>query len=124
MRKKICNKCGAIADKNHVCNRGRYVEAKKDLKATHQVLNTYKWQQKRDFIKNRDRYFCQRCFYKLGIINNENLEVHHIKNRHDFPELIFEDSNLITICGDCNKFYIGQNELDFDWNNGEYNPSF
>lgn len=119
MRKKICNKCGEIAKKDHVCNKGKCVEAKKEYMEKHKVLKTHRWQKKTEFIKKRDKYFCQRCFYKLGIINNEKLEVHHIKNRHDFPEMIFEDDNLITICGDCNKFYRGRNELDFEWKPSE-----
>lgn len=129
MRKKICSRCGAIADKSHVCDNRKRMEVKRErkyvkkdiseVKETHRVLNTYRWQKKREYIKRRDNYYCQRCWHKLGKITSTNLEVHHIKNRHDYPELIFDSDNLITMCGDCNKFYIGKNELDFEWKRSE-----
>lgn len=114
--KRICNKCGEIIrDGKCKCGSFKTIKAKKEIKNTERVLYTARWQKKRNYIKARDGYYCQRCFHKLGILKAEELEVHHIKNRIDYPELTFEDSNLITICGDCNKFYRGKNELDFEW---------
>lgn len=127
MRKKLCHKCGnIIRDKNHKCEvigkrmtvRRDKKDKKKDIKEvkeTHRVLNTYRWQKKRAYIKKRDNYMCQRCWSIKGIINNSDLQVHHIKNRHDYPHLIFDNSNLICLCGECNRFYIGKNELDFEY---------
>lgn len=113
--KRMCNKCGFHQDKCRCSEMKSIQPTKKSTYERHKVLSTYKWKKKRAYIKKRDGYFCQRCWHVHGKLNYEKLEVHHIKNRHDYPELVFEDSNLITICGDCNKFYRGQNELDFEW---------
>ena len=35
-------------------------------------------------------------------MNTRNLQVHHIKPRKEYPELMFEPDNLITTCKTCN----------------------
>lgn len=52
----------------------------------------------RDFRKEmfkRDAYTCQKCGSK------KKIELHHIIAVKDSPELIFEPSNVITLCHDC-----------------------
>ena len=88
---------------------------KKESREVEKILATSRWQKKRAWIKKRDHYFCQRCWYKYGMYNSEQLEVHHIKNRIDYPELIFDDNNLITICKTCNLQLGSATKLDFDW---------
>ena len=125
--KKICSRCNKIVPKkNHICYMDhKAMEAKKDnrvykkknikeVKETHKVLNTYRWQKKREYIKRRDNHHCVRCWIKFGKIVSYDLQVHHIKNRHDYPHLIFDNNNLICLCGECNRYYIGKNELDFE----------
>jgi len=43
----------------------------------------------------RDEYTCQRCG------NKENLEVHHIKPKAQFPEFLCTIENGITLCDKC-----------------------
>lgn len=113
--KKICNGCGYHEDKCR-CNKTNKIQAKKKPRDVDKMLFTSKWQKKRKQIKDRDGWFCQRCWYKFKILNRERLEVHHIKNRIDYPELMFEDSNLITICKTCNLQLGSAHELDFEFN--------
>lgn len=80
------------------------------------IRNTSRWRRKRDDIKERDGYFCQRCWSKYNLRTNDTLEVHHIKSYRDFPELAFDDNNLITICHCCNMQLGNSNKLDFEWN--------
>ena len=49
-------------------------------------------------IFKRDWFTCQMpdCGYK-----GKNIEAHHIKNVKDYPELIFNKDNGITLCKDC-----------------------
>ncbi|WP_009968574.1 HNH endonuclease, partial [Bacillus subtilis] len=56
---------------------------------------------------------CQRCLIKYSIVNSSELQVHHIKPRIDYPELMFEESNLITLCKTCNLQLGTSGELDF-----------
>ena len=112
--RKMCSKCGYHQDKCR-CGSIRTISAKRKVPEYAKVLNTARWKKKRKFIKERDGHFCQRCWALYGIVNDKNLEVHHIKNRRDFPELTFEDSNLITVCKTCNLQLGVATELDFNW---------
>lgn len=57
---------------------------------------------------------CQRCYIKYGIINGDELQVHHIKPRITHPELMYDEDNVITLCKSCN-VQLGLNGIDFDW---------
>lgn len=75
---------------------------------------TRKWRKFRLTIIDRDNKMCQRCYLKYGIINGEELQVHHIKPRIHFPELMFDEENVITLCKTCN-VQLGLNGIDFTW---------
>ena len=54
-----------------------------------------KW---RTAVFERDNYTCQRC----GKSDN-TLEAHHIKEQSQFPELIYDVDNGLTLCHECHK---------------------
>lgn len=62
---------------------------------------TPRWQRKRAAILRRDKYQCQEC-KRYGRMR-EAKEVHHIKHLDDYPELAFDDSNLISLCSACHR---------------------
>ena len=55
-----------------------------------------KWREWRKSVFERDNYTCQWC-EKRGVY----LEPHHIKRVCDFPDLIFEKENGLTLCKNC-----------------------
>ncbi|WP_170958672.1 HNH endonuclease [Bacillus wiedmannii] len=128
-RKKFCS-CGKIVPDNEVCsckqkqNRNQYqreyYEKNKDIL---KPLSSTRWRKLRSLIIKRDKGCCQRCLIKFRLINGDQLQVHHIKPRIEFPELMFDETNLITVCKTCN-LQIGLKELDFeptiDLNNIDY----
>lgn len=59
-----------------------------------------RWQQKKKEILMRDNYECQECKKKgkLTTIQHTKLDIHHIKELKDYPELAFDNNNLITVC--------------------------
>jgi Restriction endonuclease len=70
--------------------------------------NTSTWKEKRQKILERDAFECQWCKeegkVKLGKDKEQDespLEVDHIQELKDCPELALEDSNLRTLCKDC-----------------------
>lgn len=52
-------------------------------------------------ILERDNNECQEC-KKEGKItikqHNKKLDIHHIKELEEYPELAYEESNLLTVC--------------------------
>ena len=88
-----------------------YETNKEELKK----INNAKWKKTRKMIINRDGGYCQRCFIKFNVFITDNLQVHHIKPRSSFPELVYTPSNLVTICKRCNLELGTQTELDFEF---------
>ena len=123
-RKKICKYCNKLVDENHVCQKKsneRYNKYKRDYyrknKETVAPIMSYKWKKFRKFIIDRDDNMCQRCYIKYGIINGDQLQAHHIKSRINYPELMYDENNVIAVCKTCN-LQLGTNDkLDFEWQN-------
>lgn len=118
-KRKTCS-CGRIIGFTEICsckqnqNRNEYQkEYYKKNKDILKPLSSGRWRKLRSLIIKRDKGCCQRCLIKYGQINGDQLQVHHIKPRIEFPELMFEESNLITVCKTCN-LQIGLKELDFE----------
>lgn len=61
------------------------------------------WQQRRLDILERDNYECQHCKEEGRVTTGERLIVHHKKELKDFPNLMFEEDNLITVCFSCHE---------------------
>jgi len=127
-KKKFCS-CGKTVIIGELCpckegtNRNRYQrEYYKKNKEILAPLSSVRWRKLRSLIIKRDNSCCHRCFVKFNLINSVELQVHHIKPRTIHPELMFEESNLLTLCKTCN-LQIGLKELDFkptiDLNNTE-----
>lgn len=80
-------------------------EKKIDWKAKYNnYLRSPQWKKRRDEILERDGYRCQWCG------STENLQVHHkcyFKNSRGemIPPWEYEDKYLITLCGDCHKWW-------------------
>ncbi|MGQ7776813.1 HNH endonuclease [Bacillus sp. WC2507] len=113
---KICGGCGKRVDYNATCSCMKRKRTNKKLNETDKLLKSTRWKKKRIVIIHRDGVVCQRCLIKYNIINSEKLEVHHIKPRSKYPELMFEDTNLITLCKTCNLQIGTREELDFKCN--------
>lgn len=116
--KKICSKCGKTIGFNDSCDCSFYIpksQKKKEKKEIDRLLTLKRWKKKREQILKRDGRLCQRCFYKYGLFTTTQLQVHHIKPRSKYPELIYEDDNLICLCKTCNVQLGVQEKLDFDW---------
>lgn len=65
----------------------------------HLARNTQELKEWRRAVYRRDNYTCQKCGIKG--CRKHPLNAHHIKSFADYPELRFEVSNGITLCGDC-----------------------
>lgn len=113
-KKRMCSFCGKIYEFSGECScknqRKKFYKLNDDG-----FYSTRKWRKKRSEIIERDGGYCRRCYAKYGLINTDNLTVHHIKSREHYPELSFDDSNLICICMTCNNTLGTKDILDFNW---------
>ena len=128
---KICSKCNKKIKFNEDCsclrnrNRNKYQrDYYRKNKEALKLLSTKRWRDLRKVIINRDGGYCQRCFIKYDIIETKNLQVHHIKPRIEYPELMFEETNLICICKTCNLQLGVDEELDFEPNEKIFDVDF
>lgn len=130
-RCKYCNKSYDITE-DHMCEE-KYQHMVKNQKALenkykrerqrlyarsddegYKALHSSYWVKFRLHIIHADDGMCQRCYIKFHRYTFENLEVHHIKPRKDYPELAFDESNVVTLCRSCNAT-LGLSGLDFQW---------
>lgn len=90
------------------------------------VYNSSRWKQKRQEILQRDCYECQDCKARLQQAYDGKIklygqdakirrasEVHHVKELKSYPELAFEDDNLISLCTQCHNNRHGRHSKQF-----------
>lgn len=86
------------------------------------IYNSKRWKRKRLDILVRDKFECQDCVERLRAAALEGrhltgndvkicraVEVHHIKELKEYPELAYDDDNLISLCTQCHNLRHGRN---------------
>lgn len=65
--------------------------------------NSQEWREKRREILKRDNSECQWCKEegRVTVSDESVLEVDHIKELAEHPELALDDDNLRTLCKEC-----------------------
>lgn len=61
--------------------------------------NSTKWKKLRKSILHRDRYRCRICARYGRMV--AATEVHHIKHATEYPELVYDPQNLVSLCKSC-----------------------
>lgn len=106
---KICSNCGKLVESDHNCRKRIKTDAQKKHPS-----GTWRFTPLRKEVRLRDGC-CQRCRILFGLMNFDDLQVHHIKSWRDYPELAYEMNNLILVCRQCNLDLGNSNKLDFLW---------
>ena len=77
----------------------------------------------RAYILERDNYECQWCKRDGKVTSKADsvLEVDHIKELKDYPELALDETNLRTLCKDCHnkrheRFNYREKKKNIKWN--------
>lgn len=90
---KSCSRCGKIHDYNYKCNKGK-IYKHNDID---KLRSSTRWTNKSIEIREASKYLCSVCLDQ-GILNYEDIEVHHIEKLQDRPDLLLENENLICLC--------------------------
>lgn len=136
MRMKRCRKChkpfpdterGSYCSECSGKQTNEYQKAYNSIeenKERNSPLRSARWRRMRARIIDRDKV-CMRCLIKFGIVNTTDLTVDHIKSRNHYPELMWDEDNLICLCRSCNSFKGDNDYLDFEWEPPKgYNPTY
>lgn len=107
--KVICSQCGKMVDKfNHDCKvkkeRSSQYNKKYNNKKTVRAIKSTQWKELRKLILQEKGAYCQRCYYKYGIINGDKIQIDHIIPREYDDSLIFDEDNLLPLCRSCNAY--------------------
>ncbi len=100
---KACSYCYGIHRKGEACPK-KPQERKYEKKEPNEIIkfrNSRAWQNKREYIRQRDGYMCRICAvgYKDQIVRYEpDISVHHIEPLSEAWEKRLEDNNLICLC--------------------------
>lgn len=101
-RGKFCSKeCYAkwlSRDENRGPNNPNWIDGGKHEDEMNRLRHTEKWRIWREAVYQRDDYTCQLCGEK-GL----ELHPHHVLQKCDYPDLIFEVDNGIALCKDCHR---------------------
>ena len=89
----FCNEC-----KSKVTKERKTGLKRKDVES---AIKNSRWKALRMRIIQRDKC-CLLC-YKRGYIEYRTLQVHHLVKRVDDTDLIYEPSNLVTLCRSCHE---------------------
>jgi 5-methylcytosine-specific restriction endonuclease McrA len=110
----ICS-CGRLRNVKERCS-CKNVRSKKEVERNSD-LTTTKWKKFRKQILVRDNGHCQRCLLRFSILNTNysEMQVHHIKPRVNYPELMYEATNCVTLCKQCNLELGTKETLDFEF---------
>ena len=95
--KRFCSKCNKLHDHDYNCTVGKFDKYYRDDQA-YKLRNSRKWWKIRDQAKERDQHLCVACRLVDHYFNSRGLEVHHIKGVKDYPELVYELNNTVTLC--------------------------
>ena len=106
---KSCSRCGKIHNYNYKCNKDKVYKHNKIDK----LRSSTKWTNKSIEIREASNYLCSVCLDE-GIINYDNIEVHHIVKLQDNKDLLLENDNLIALCKHHHK-QADEGKLDKDY---------
>ena len=112
-----CGICGGKHEVGTDCpNKYKFKKVSDVSQKANKFYRTKAWQMKRKEILERDKY-CQRCWLKFGIVNMDQLQIHHIKPLTKYWDERLNNDNLICLCRACHRF-LDQSKngnLDFEF---------
>lgn len=106
--KTRCNRCRKLIEygNSHCPECASFLLKKRkegiENKYVESTTKSARWKRVREEVIRRDKGNCVACLLK-GRITYRKLQVHHIVKRVDNVDLIYEKSNLVTLCRECHE---------------------
>lgn len=94
-----CPWCGRMHPQGYLCpKRPKHKWYRKERGQNEKFRSSAAWQRKRMEVLERDHFLCRICLEDDHILNNHELQVHHIVPLDsDFSQRL-DTNNLITLC--------------------------
>ena len=92
-RLRSCSICGKIHSTDNPCKK----PITRGDATAYALRQSNRWHKKSYEIRYRSHFLCSVCFDQ-GVINHEDIDVHHIKKLRDEPQKLLDDDNLICLC--------------------------
>lgn len=99
--KKVCNSCGKIISHGQKCGCISSGYTRKIDPEKKRFYSSYAWQKLRN-RRIKEQPYCERCWDKWKLINNDRLQGHHILSFKDYPACRLDDLNVAVLCQVCN----------------------
>ena len=98
-----CSYCNGFHNRGFICpSRPKNKRTEKEANHITRFRSSRAWHNKREAIKDRDKFLCMYCKDKGRFVFNR-LSVHHIRPISKAWALRLDESNLITLCSTCHK---------------------
>lgn len=95
---RVCSKCGRIHPRGVKCVfQFESVPAEKKEDEIKKLRRKNAWTKKSIQIREQGKYLCEYCL-KHGMINYNQIEVHHIVPIKENTDIWLDDGNLIALC--------------------------
>lgn len=96
---RSCKYCGRIHPEGYECPKKPKYNPERTSEAD-RFRKTYRWQQKREQILERDYHLCRVCFDRRygQYWDSAPLQVHHIEPLEERFDLRLDENNLISCC--------------------------
>lgn len=97
-RKYCGNECRNLDYRNRMKGEASYFWKGGKTKESKLQRTCVEYKEWRTAVFERDKYTCQSCGKRT-----RNLEAHHIKEKANYPELMYDINNGVTLCHECHK---------------------
>lgn len=99
--RSICKSCGKIISHGKKCDCRKIDYVRNVDPEKKRFYSSYAWQKLRN-RRIKEHPYCERCWDKWKIINNDRLQGHHILSFKDYPACRLDDLNVAVLCQVCN----------------------
>jgi 5-methylcytosine-specific restriction enzyme A len=93
-----CPYCGGMHERGAVCPKKPKRRYRYEDREAYKVHRSNRWTELSLDVRKRDAFLCVYCLRHDNHLNNQGIEVHHIRPIKDNSDRAYDRSNLISLC--------------------------